>query len=133
MDDRQRRAKEKRAEYLHLYYQKNKAKVKRYVSAWRKANPVKFKELQKNWAAKNPDKVREYRNKYRHKCYWAERMEKPINERAQYLTIMCGGTKQIEKLRAKNLEYLYRKAPELKDKVLSDDELMDYILRNDNI
>jgi hypothetical protein len=133
MDDRQRRAKEKRAENMRLYYQKNKAKIKRYVSAWRKANPVKCQETLNRWVAKNPDKVREYKNKYKHKCYWAERMEKPINERAHHLTIMYGGTKQIEKLRAKNLEYLYRKAPELKDKVLSDDELMDYILKNENI
>jgi hypothetical protein len=130
----------KKKEYARIYYQKHKNKILKTAKKWRETNKEKVNKYQREYLKslkeKNPaayERRMENKKKYRHKKYWEERMEKPINERVQHLKFSCSGNKYTEKLRKKNLEYLNRKAPELKDKVLSDDELMDYILKNENI
>ncbi len=130
----------KTKEYSRIYYQKNKTKLKNYSRKYAAENTEKVNEYQRQYYKKikteKPElykermKIVQERKKER---FWKERMEKPINERIQHLTFSCSGNKFFEKLREKNLEYLYRKAPELKDKKMSDDELVDYILKNENI
>ncbi len=122
--------------YQKMYGERNKLRLKRYRQDYYLKNRERILAWQKEYYKANPDKAKIRKAdilKRKYEKYWEERMEKPINERGQHLIFSGAGNKYCEKLRAKNLEYLYRKAPELKDKVLSDDELMDYILKNENI
>lgn len=124
-------------EYRKLYYQKHRAKMIEY----QKKNREKINEYQRDYRAKNKEKLKEKNKIYeatrrikKYDKYWEERMDIPINERAQHLVLgACSGNKYIKKLREKNIKYLYRKAPELKDKKMTDDELFKFILNNNKI
>lgn len=128
-------------EYRKLYYQKHRAKMIEYSIEYQNKNRKKVNKYQRDYRERNKEKLKEKNKIYeatrrikKYDKYWEERMEIPINERAQHLILgTCSGNKYIKKLRDKNLEYLYRKAPELKDKKMSDDELVEYILKNKKI
>jgi hypothetical protein len=122
--------------YQKIYRERNKLRLKRYRQEYYLKNRDRILAWQNEYYKAHPDKAKIRKAgvlKRKYEKYWEERMEKPINERGQHLIFSGAGNKYCEKLRAKNLEYLYRKAPELKDKVLSDDELMNYILNNEDI
>jgi len=122
--------------YAKWWASQNEYKIKLNAQKYYLNNKEKILEYQKKYRAENPDifkaqAVKRFNRK--HEKYWEERMEKPINERAKHLIYTGSGNKFITKLRKKNLEYLYRKAPELKGTKMDDDQLMKYILRNEDI
>jgi hypothetical protein len=138
---KEQKTKTNQKEYSRLYYQTHKEKLKKYFLEYQKNNKEKMNKYQRDYRERNKEKLKEKSKKYsatrrikKYDKYWEERMEKPINERAQHLILgACSGNKYIKKLRKKNLEYLYRKAPELKILEMSDDELVEYILKNEKI